>query len=69
MKNHADCKVTICGYADKQTGNANINMNLSKKRAEAVAAQLKEKASTASVSLLITKVTLYSHLARPKKTV
>lgn len=43
MKNHADCKVTICGYADKQTGNANINMNLSKKRAEAVAAQLKEK--------------------------
>ena len=43
MKNHADCKVTICGYADKQTGNANINMSLSKKRAEAVAAQLKEK--------------------------
>ena len=30
MKNHADCKVTICGYADKQTGNADINERLSK---------------------------------------
>lgn len=42
MKNHAECKVTICGYADKQTGNADINMRLSKKRAENVATQLKE---------------------------
>ena len=43
MKNHADCKVTICGYADKQTGNAEINERLSKERAEAVAAMLKDK--------------------------
>ena len=43
MKNHADCKVTICGYADKQTGNADINERLSKNRAEAVATMLKEK--------------------------
>ena len=43
MKNHADCKVTICGYADKQTGNADINERLSKNRAEAVATMLKKK--------------------------
>ena len=43
MKNHADCKVTICGYADKQTGNTEINERLSKERAEAVAAMLKDK--------------------------
>lgn len=43
MKNHADCKVTICGYADKQTGNADINERLSKERAEAVGAMLKDK--------------------------
>lgn len=42
MKNHPACKVTISGYADKQTGNADINMRLSKKRAENVAARLKE---------------------------
>ena len=43
MKNHADCKVTICGYADKQTGNADINERLSKKRAESVGTMLKDK--------------------------
>lgn len=41
MKEHANCKVTICGYADKQTGTADYNLQLSKKRAEAVAAALK----------------------------
>ena len=34
MKEHTECNITISGYADKQTGNADINMRLSKKRAE-----------------------------------
>lgn len=42
MKEHTECNITISGYADKQTGNADINMRLSKKRAENVATQLKE---------------------------
>ena len=43
LKEHADCNVTVCGYADKQTGNPNYNMKLSKKRAESVAEALKAK--------------------------
>ena len=43
MKENENTKVSICGYADKKTGNANINLRLSEKRAEAVAAALKEK--------------------------
>ncbi len=41
MKEHANAKVSICGYADKQTGTASYNSKLSKKRAEAVAEALK----------------------------
>ena len=26
MKEHTECNITISGYADKQTGNADINM-------------------------------------------
>lgn len=36
MKEHPDCTVEITGYADKGTGNARINNNLSKARAERV---------------------------------
>lgn len=43
MKTHADSKITISGYADKQTGTSDINLRLSKKRAEAVSARLQEK--------------------------
>lgn len=43
MQENENTKVSICGYADKKTGNANINLRLSEKRAEAVAAALKEK--------------------------
>ena len=41
MKEHSNAKVSLCGYADKQTGNARINERLSKERAEAVAEALK----------------------------
>lgn len=41
MKENNNAKVSICGYADKSTGNANINKRLSKKRAEVVAQALK----------------------------
>ena len=36
MKANPDQKVVICGYADKDTGTAAYNMELSKKRADAV---------------------------------
>ena len=36
MKANPDQKVVICGYADKDTGTAEYNMELSKKRADAV---------------------------------
>ncbi|MDE6300232.1 MAG: OmpA family protein [Muribaculaceae bacterium] len=36
MKQNPDQNVTICGYADKNTGSADYNMGLSKRRAEAV---------------------------------
>ena len=41
LKEHSNAKVSLCGYADKQTGNARINKRLSKERAEAVAEALK----------------------------
>lgn len=43
LNEHADCNVSICGYADKQTGSSKYNMNLSKRRAETVAEALKAK--------------------------
>ena len=36
MKQHPDTKVTVTGYADKGTGNMDINLRLSKQRSEAV---------------------------------
>lgn len=40
MKKFPNTKVSITGYADKGTGNATINMNLSKKRAQIVKEEL-----------------------------
>lgn len=40
LKDNPDQNVTIVGYADKDTGTAEYNMQLSKERAEAVADQL-----------------------------
>ena len=36
LKKYADATVEIKGYADKETGSADVNMTLSRKRAEAV---------------------------------
>ena len=36
LNQHQNAKIAICGYADKGTGNANINERLSKERAHAV---------------------------------
>lgn len=41
LKKTPEMKVTVCGYADKATGTAAINMRLSKQRAQAVAKVLK----------------------------
>lgn len=43
LKEHPNAKVTITGYADKGTGSKAINLRLSAKRAEVVAAELKSK--------------------------
>lgn len=48
LNQHTDAKVTVCGYADKETGTASINERLSKKRAEAVAKALQDKGIAAS---------------------
>ncbi len=36
MNDNPDCSITVAGYADKETGTAEYNMQLSQKRAEAV---------------------------------
>lgn len=43
LNTYPEAKVTITGYADKGTGNASINMRLSKERAARVAEALKAK--------------------------
>lgn len=43
LKKYPEAKVTITGYADKGTGNATINYNLSVKRADIVANELIKK--------------------------
>lgn len=48
LNQHTDAKVTVCGYADKQTGTAAVNKRISKKRAEAVAKALQNKGIAAS---------------------
>ena len=40
LKANPDVKVAVCGYADKQTGNYNINQRISERRAKAVAKAL-----------------------------
>lgn len=42
LKDHPEANVEIVGYADKDTGTANVNMNLSERRASKVAAALVE---------------------------
>ena len=41
-KNNPDKKIEISGYADKETGNPNINAKLAEQRAQSVASELKE---------------------------
>lgn len=41
LKNFSDSKILLVGYADKKTGNSTYNYNLSKKRVEAIANELK----------------------------
>ena len=43
MKDHPDAVVTLCGYADKGTGNPAVNARLSEKRVKAVADALINK--------------------------
>ena len=43
MEKNPTSKVTVTGYADKETGNSNINMTLSEKRAKNVVEALKAK--------------------------
>ena len=43
MEKNPISKVTVTGYADKETGNSNINMTLSEKRAKNVIEMLKAK--------------------------
>lgn len=43
LEKHSTAKVSVTGYADKGTGNPNINNKLSEKRAGNVAEALKAK--------------------------
>ena len=43
LEKHSAAKVSVTGYADKETGNPNINMTLSEKRAKNVIEMLKAK--------------------------
>lgn len=43
MKENPTKKVSVCGYADKETGTAAINKKLSQERAKAVAEILKKE--------------------------
>lgn len=47
LKEHTNAKVSVTGYADKNTGNASINKRLSKQRAEAIATALKAEGISA----------------------
>ncbi|MCI6250185.1 MAG: OmpA family protein [Bacteroidales bacterium] len=51
MKSHPTATATITGYADKGTGNAEINMRLSKQRAESVMKMLTDKYGIAASRL------------------
>lgn len=48
LKKHPESRVTVTGYADKGTGTPAINMQVSKKRAEAAAATLRKSGIEAS---------------------
>lgn len=48
LGNHKDVKITVTGYADVQTGNKNINWDLSKRRANKVKDYLVGKGVEAS---------------------
>lgn len=47
-KKYPNKKITIDGYADKGTGNSKLNMGYAQKRADKIAALLKEKGVPAS---------------------
>ena len=53
LKDHPDAVVTLCGYADKGTGNPTINNKLSEKRVKAVADVLKNKYDIAESRITI----------------
>ena len=53
LKANPDQKVVIVGYADKDTGTSEYNMELSKKRADAVADQLINKYGISSDRLVV----------------
>ena len=53
LKENPDCKVTITGYADRNTGTAEYNMKLSKRRAEAVAEILQKHYGIAAGRIVI----------------
>ena len=48
LQKYPEAKVTVTGYADVDTGNANINSRLSKSRANNVSDALKAKGIDAS---------------------
>lgn len=49
VKSHKDVKVSVCGYADKGTGNPRVNMKYSKQRAEGVTKALVEAGIPAEI--------------------
>lgn len=72
LKEHTNAKVSLCGYADKNTGNANINKNLSEKRAQAVANALKAQGISADRITIDSKgdtVQLFSTMEENRVTV
>jgi outer membrane protein OmpA-like peptidoglycan-associated protein len=53
LKENPKCTVTITGYADRNTGSAEYNMKLSKKRADAVAHMLQNNYGIAADRIVV----------------
>ena len=53
LKANPNAKVSVCGYADKGTGNAKVNVKYAKSRAEKVAKLLQSKFGISASRIIV----------------